>query len=213
VRGQVARVILLFYLTPVWSTLLGRLLLGEAITARRVLTIALGFGGMLVIFGAEAGPPLPRSVADWMGLISGMTWGLSMVYVNKTAARPLLDRMVVQFVFLAPLFYLLTLLPGGRGLAEAPTGLYAGSTLWLAAFALLWMLPLVWLTYFGASRLDPGRVAIFLMLEIVIGLGSAALLTDEPFGLRELAGAVLIMSAGLTEVVAKRPGLRSSRSR
>ncbi|OFV87347.1 MAG: hypothetical protein A3J75_00640 [Acidobacteria bacterium RBG_16_68_9] len=33
------------------------------------------------------------------------------------------------------------------------------------------------------------------MLEVVIGLGSAALLTDEPFGAREAAGAGLILAA------------------
>ena len=212
VRGEVARVLLLFYLTPVWSTLLGRLLLGTPITRLRIVTIGLGLGGMLVIFGAEAGLPLPRSVADWMGLVSGMTWGLGTTYLNKTAARPLLDRSFVLFFFLVPLFYLLTLIPGGRGLAEAPTALFADSRLWLAAFPLIWLLPLVWLTVFGASRLDPGKVAIFLLLEIVIGLGSAALLTDEPFGRRELIGAVLIMSASLTEMFGKRPARARIRS-
>ena len=66
VRGEVARVLLLFYLTPVWSTLLGRLLLDEPVTRLRIVTIALGLAGMLVIFSAEAGLPLPRSMADWM---------------------------------------------------------------------------------------------------------------------------------------------------
>jgi drug/metabolite transporter (DMT)-like permease len=38
------------------------------------------------------------------------------------------------------------------------------------------------------------------MLEVVIGLASAALLTDEPFGLRELAGAACILAASGAEV-------------
>jgi drug/metabolite transporter (DMT)-like permease len=203
VRGQVARVILLFYLTPVWSTLLGRLMLGNAITPRRIVTIVLGLSGMLVIFGVEAGLPLPRSAGDWMGLASGIVWAFATVYVSKTAARPLLDRIFVQFIFLAPVFFLLALLPGARADAEGPLALYAGSGLWLVAFAVAWILPLVWLTYFGASRLDPGQVAIFLMLEIVIGLSGAALLTDEPLGIRELLGAGLIIAASLAEFIGK----------
>jgi len=37
------------------------------------------------------------------------------------------------------------------------------------------------------------------MLEVAIGIVTAAVFTNEPFTLREFAGAVLIISAGLTE--------------
>jgi drug/metabolite transporter (DMT)-like permease len=204
-RGTVARVLLSFYLTPVWSTLFERFLLGEPIPGRRVLTIVLGLAGMLVIFGGEAGVPFPRASAEWMGLAAGVTWGLAMVFVKRTASRPIFDRVFVHFIFLGPVFLLATLVPG-RGV---PFGLEAGALAdaapWMAAFAALWMLPVVWLTIFGASHLGPGRVAIFLMFEIVVGLTTASLLTDEPFGLRELIGAVLITGACGVEIGAPRP--------
>ena len=47
------------------------------------------------------------------------------------------------------------------------------------------MLPVMWLTIVGASRLDPGRVAILLMFEIIVGLSTAAVLTDEPMQMRK----------------------------
>lgn len=46
---------------------------------------------------------------------------------------------------------------------------------------------------------EPGRVAILLMLEVVIGVGTAARLAGEPFGLREIAGALFVIGAGLCE--------------
>ena len=208
VRGQVARVILLFYLTPVWSTLLARWALGEAITRNRIVTIVLGLSGMLVIFGVEAGMPLPRSTGDWMGLASGIVWAFAMVYVSKTAARPLLDRIFVQFIFLAPCFLLLTCCPArapmperlwnsssARAFGWSPSP-SCGSCPWCGSPTS---------AQAGSSR---ARVAIFLMLEIVIGLSSAALLTDEPFGTRELLGAGLICAASLAEFTARRPGTR-----
>jgi drug/metabolite transporter (DMT)-like permease len=200
VRGQVARVILLFYLTPVWSSLLGRLLLGEPLTARRLATIGLGLAGMLVIFGTGVGAPVPTSIADWMGLVAGVTWGLAMVYAYRTASRPSFDRIFVQFAFLGPLFFLLTLIPGSESQAQLDPARLVHSAPWLLAFALIWLLPVVWLTIYGASRLAPGRVAICLMLEIVVGLTTATLLTDEPFGPRELVGALLILSASGVEI-------------
>jgi drug/metabolite transporter (DMT)-like permease len=200
VRGQVARVVLLFYLTPVWSTLLARWQLGEPITGRRVATILLGLGGMLVLFGAEAGIPMPRAAAEWMGLVAGIAWAVSMVHVNRTASHPPLDRVLAQFAFLGPLFLLVTLIPGGEVAARLQVGALAAAAPRVLVLALVWMLPVVWLTIFGASRLEPGRVAILLMLEIVVTLTTAALLTDEPFGRRELGGAALILAASGVEL-------------
>ena len=205
VRGQVARVILLFYLTPVWSTLLARIVLGEAITARRLATIALGLAGLLVIFGAGAAIPLPRGSADWMGLAAGVAWAVAMVASHRGRSRPLFDRIFVHFVFLGPVFFLVTLIPGGGAAVGFELELGARSLLWLLAFALIWMLPVVWLTLFGARYVDPGRFAILLMFEIVIGLTTVALLTDEPLGRREIVGALLILGASGAEIAIKRP--------
>jgi drug/metabolite transporter (DMT)-like permease len=204
VRGQVARVLLLFYLTPVWSTLLGRILLGEPITGRRVATILLGLAGMVVIFDGEAGVPAPKGVGDWMGLTAGIAWAVAMVHLNRTAERPLFDRLFVQFLFLGPVFFLVALVAGGTPYLGPGAEALLDSTPWLLAFSLIWMLPVMWLTIVGASRLDPGRVAILLMLEIVVGLTTATLLTDETFGPREAIGATLILAASGMELTRKR---------
>ncbi len=49
--------------------------------------------------------------------------------------------------------------------------------------------------------MDPGRLGILLQLEAIVGILSAAVLTDEPFGLVEILGAVLVIGAGVTEVL------------
>lgn len=203
VRGEVARVLLLFYLTPVWSTLFARFMLGQPITRRRVVTIILGLAGLAVILGDDAGIPMPRGIADWMGLTSGVFWGLAMVYLQRTASRPTIDRIFIGFLFLAPAYFLVTLLPGSRVSAGVEGVLLADGAMMVVALTLIWLLPVIALTVYGASLLDPGRVAIFLMLEIVIGLASAALLLDEPFGAREIIGAGLIVAAMLAEFLAQ----------
>jgi len=99
---------------------------------------------------------------------------------------------------------LFTLVPGGRPWTVPSPEVFLRSASWLLVFGLIWMPVVLWLTMFGGSRLDPGRVAVLLMLEVVIGLVSAALLTREPFGPRELAGAVFIVAACGAEVLAPR---------
>jgi drug/metabolite transporter (DMT)-like permease len=205
VRGQVARIILLFYLMPVWSTLLARVVLGEPISARRLATIVLGLTGMLTIFGAGAGIPFPVASADWMGLAAGVSWALATVAANRGRSRPIFDRVFVHFVFLGPVFLLVTLVPGAGAGSGFDIDLRPHSVLWLLAFALIWMLPVVWLTLFGAGRIDPGRFAILLMFEIVIGLTTVALLTDEPLGRREIIGGLLILGASGAEFVTQGP--------
>ncbi len=203
-RGQVTRVILLFYLTPVWSTLLGRALLDEPVTQRRVVTIVLGLAGMLVVFGAGSGVPAPASGADVMGLVAGFCWGWAMIYLRQTEQAAASTKVVVAFLFLAPLFFLFASLPGGRSWVMPSTAAVLASADWLLAFGLLWMLPVMWLTIVGGSGVDPGRAAILLMFEIVVGLATAAWLTAEPFGWRELAGATLIVSACGSELFSAR---------
>lgn len=201
-RGHVARVILLFYLTPVWSSFFGWALVAEPITPRRVATIILGLAGMFVIFGIGEGVPMPRGVAEWMALTSGVCWGLGLAYLRQLDFVSVIDKTTVLFLFVGVIFILLTLVPGGREWSVPSTHVVIQSFGWLFAVAFVWTLPLLWLSMFGGSEIDPGRVSILLMVEIVVGLTSAALLTDEPFGMREFIGAVLITVAGTTEFFA-----------
>jgi len=200
VRGQVARVILLFYLLPVWTTLLERAVLGRPISARRITTIVLGLAGMLVIFGAQAGGSLSVSTADWMGLAAGAAWAVALVASHRAGSSPMFDRLFAHFVFLGPVYFLVTLVPGDAATPgfEVPRG--TASLLWMSAFTLVWMLPVVWLTVFGASGVSPGGFAILLMLEIVVCLTTVAVFTDEPLGTREICGALLILGASGAEL-------------
>jgi drug/metabolite transporter (DMT)-like permease len=68
-----------------------------------------------------------------------------------------------------------------------------------AALCMVWLIPITWMVLWGAAYLDPGRVSILLLLEIVAAAISSSLLTNEPFGWREAVGCVLVLGAGLLE--------------
>ena len=204
VRGNVARVVLLFYMMPVWTVMLARIINGERVTVRRLVGVALGVGGMLVVFSREGGLPVPRSVGDYMGLLSGVFWALAFVLCARPGnEKTTLAQFFISLLFLTPTIYLLAILPGSRettAALEAAPGA-AAAVFWLVGLTTIWLLPGMFMTLYGADRLKPGQVAIFLMIEVVVALVSAALLIDEPFGIPEIVGAVLILSASLVEFV------------
>ena len=78
---------------------------------------------------------------------------------------------------------------------------------WLLFILGVFVIPATYLIIYGSRRLSPSRLSILLMAEALTGVISAAVLTDEPFGLREAAGAVLIGAAGVVEVMRRQPPL------
>lgn len=201
--GMVVRVTLLFYLAPLWGTLLGRLVLNEPVGARRIVAIALGLGGALVLL-AEAWPPVPRALGDWLGLGAGIVFAGS-----ATAARygRVDGRALTALAFLLAALVAGALTVAGIGAPVSGRVLLPSpqSLVWIAAVSLLWLAPVTWALLWGSARLDPGRLALLMLLEVVAAAASAALLADEPFGLREAAGCALILAAGALEATGQRP--------
>jgi drug/metabolite transporter (DMT)-like permease len=173
---DIVRTLLLFYLTPVWSTLLGIAFLGERLTR--------------------------RNLGDWLALFSGLAWAYGSLRLYRTGGLPVFEQVLV-FVLGGLAVLVLAVALGGEFLAPSPSG---DSLLGVVphAFAIsIFVLPMLYLTIWPAMRLSPGRVGLLLMSEVVVGVGSAALLAGEPFGLRELIGTLLILSAGAIEVLGR----------
>jgi drug/metabolite transporter (DMT)-like permease len=87
---EVVRSLLLFYLTPVWSTALGLMLLGERLTFGRFAALALGGAGLVVVLGGGEGIPWPRNLGDWFALAAGMARAYGSLRLNRmgTVAVP-----------------------------------------------------------------------------------------------------------------------------
>jgi len=193
--GEVVRVVLLFYLAPIWSTLLALFILRARIGPMRALSIVLGLAGAAVILGFEGGVPMPRSEGDWFGLVAGLVFAFSATFARESGAGGGFEMTILSFaggmLFGLLLAMLSPVAPTGREMLEAiPLAV---------AIALCGMLPITWLVLLGATHLDPGRVSILLLLEVAASAISAAILTDEPFGWRETIGCVMILLAGLAE--------------
>ena len=197
---DVVRAILLFYLSPVWSTLLGILVLNERLTANRVIGLVLAFCGLYVVLVVENGLPLPRNLGDWFALLSGICWSIASVKLFQGGAKYMIEK-VTMFVFFALLLSLLLLFWHDGNLDGLPASeqLLAG-WYWIVLVAVA-MLPITYLTIWPTTLLSPARAGMLLMAEVIVGVASAAMLSGDPFGLRELAGTILIVTAAVVEVL------------
>ncbi|MDA9910741.1 DMT family transporter [Amylibacter sp.] len=199
VYTDVVRAMLLFYLTPVWGTILGRLFLNENITPLRIFSMIIAIIGMLTIFGLGVKFPIPQNVGDWMGVASGLLWAVASTRIRLNQNASAID-MTIGFFFWATVFSILI------AMALAPNFIPIASQVLpalpiLLIFVILFILPGTLATLWGPKFLNPGLVGLLFMTEIVVGSISVALLAGETFGIREIIGIVLISSASMFEPV------------
>ncbi|MGR3511133.1 MAG: DMT family transporter [Paracoccaceae bacterium] len=202
VYTDVVRAILLFYLTPIWGTLLGLAVLGERLQPARVVGLFCGIGGLVAVLGGEQSLPWPRNAGDWLALASGIAWAFGSLGLYRTKGVPVVGQI---FVFLIG-----ALAVAGFGILieidlgyPNPSQIMAADLAFYAALSAIFVLPMLYLTIWPATLLSPARVGLLLMSEVVVGLVSAALLANEPFGWREGLGAAMIVSAAVLELVPK----------
>ena len=203
-RGNVARILIFFYLTAVWSTIIEIVFLKVPLTVSRALSITAGFIGLFIITGLDKGNFLPNSLADIFGILSGLLWSIcaSLIRVNKELD---VNFGTSIFILMGGVFVLLaTLLPDGQIISGFNSQILFQTYLIILAFAFIWLLPGYWLITYGQDQVDPGRAGILLMFEVVIGIISAYLIANELISIRELLGALFILSAPLVELYSSR---------
>lgn len=196
---DVVRAIVLFYLTPVWGTLLGVAFLGERFTRRRLAALLLGVAGLLVMLGVGRETPLPRNLGDWMALASGLLWAAGSLQLYRMGSASASDQLLA-FVFGSVAVTAATILLFGEAVAPTPAlSDLAAAAPW-ALLVALYVAPMLFLTVWPATVLTPGRVGLLLMSDVVVGVASAAAFSGEPFGARELIATLFIVAAGVVEV-------------
>jgi len=198
VIGDVIRVVLLFYLMPVWAALLSRWLLSEPLsrgTVGRIVVSILGAG--FVLYQPGMGMPLPASFADWLGLIGGIGFAANNVLLGVHANRSTGARALAMLLGAALVPGLLALILSATGFIPFP--LPTPATNWPASLLLLLVLFVVanaGLLY-GTARLPANVVATIMVAEVLFAAISAYLLANEKVGMLTLIGGVLIVGASV----------------
>lgn len=203
--GDVVRVVLLFYLMPLWTVLLARVLLHERLTPMALLRVALALGGAGIVLWPEggAGLPLPRSLSDWLAVGGGFSFALNNVMLRREAAQPEEARALAMFgggAIIAGTLAGALALQGSVALPPAPATPWVAGVLALALLFLASNLAL----QFGAARLPANVTAVVMLTEVVFAAGSAHLLGGGAFTPSLWIGGALIVFAAL--LATRQPG-------
>lgn len=203
--AEVIRVVLLFYLMPIWAVLLARVVLRERVTFAALFRVALAWLGAMLVLSppGELGLPVPQALGEWLGLMGGLFFALNNVMLKHQEARSAEARVFAMFlggVCVPALVALVLAAWPGLEAQPVPWPVWPGAWggLILLVFACLLLSANYGLQY-GASLLPANVTAVVMLSEVVFATVSAIVLTDELLGLQTAAGGILILlAAGLS---------------
>ncbi len=189
--GNIMRVLLLFYLSPLWAVILGWLMLGERLSALSLFTLLLAMaGGLIMLWNPILGIPWPQNHADWLAILAGLAFATSNVLIRKGGQVSIAAKSVSVWLGVA-------LLAGGlivllRLPVPAVSAIVTIEAIALGVFGIVLMTVVV---VYGVSSMPVHRSAVILLFELVAGAVSQQLLTDEVMSAREWFGGLLIVVA------------------
>ena len=204
--GEVVRVMLLFYLAPVWGVLGGWLLLGERLTPLRIGALLLAMLGIALTLNISSALTHPLSGSDWLALAAGLGFSLNNLVTRAADQVPLASKTLAPFLGSALIAVVLCPVLG-----EYPPPLSLTLSWQIGLMALGWLLSMAAVQY-GVSHIEAGRAAVLVVFELVAAVLSTAWLGNQAIGTHEWLGAALVMIAALTASWPERPALTVIRS-
>ena len=201
VEGEIVRVILLFYLSPIWSTILARFVLKEELNLQARFTIVLAIiGAMTMLWSPDIGYPWPASVADWLALSSGIAFAFTNLFIHM--AKNISIQVKTSIAWMGVVLIAVIMIVA----QNAPLTITDANTVYLALLiGLMLMTLMTFCVVYGVTHMPVHRSAVILLFEIVVAAISSYLLTDERLEIIEwVGGGIVILAAYLAAMQHKK---------
>lgn len=193
-EGEVVRVLLLFYLSPLWTVVFARLLLHEQLTRAGAMVMLLAGGGALAMLWQPGEWPLPQNRAEWIALSAGIMFALSNVVSRRLegvagGAKSLAVWMGVT---------VLTAVWIAADPAELAFASSAPATTWALMIGVAALIAsMTYAVQWGLAHVPANQAIVIFLSELVVGAVSAYFLSNETMDAREWLGAAMIVCASL----------------
>jgi len=194
-QGEVVRVLLLFFLSPLWTVLFARFLLHEKLNRAGWAVMALAAGGaMVMLWQPGGGLPLPTNRAEWLSLSAGVMFAFSNVISRHLGGVTEGTKSVSIWIGVAVLTVIgLGLYPGELDFIE-----HAGWKVWLLLLGVgIAIGSMTYAVQYGLARVPANQAIVIFLFELVVAAVAAYFLSMERMGLQEWVGAVMIVAASL----------------
>ncbi|HAF44927.1 MAG: multidrug DMT transporter permease [Sideroxydans sp. GWF2_59_14] len=193
--GEVMRVLLLFYLAPVWTILFSLWILGERLNRYGYSVVLLSLSGAIIMLWEPAmGLPLPQNLSEWLGLSAGMGFALSNVTSRRATHLSVQAKSFSLWLGTAALTLPFLLWQGGVETQLAAIGMQSWVMLALMGLVLC---ATSFAVQYGVTHLSANRAVVLFLFELVVAAITSYFLADEAMELRDWIGATLIVSASL----------------
>jgi len=191
IEGEIMRVMLLFYLSPLWTVLLGRWWLGEKLSLKAVMLFSVAMlGSLVMLWNPELGFPWPHGLADALALIAGIAFSINNVLARKLSNLAMGIKTGVIWWGVVSVSLLVILVQ------QSPVPEIT-ATVWASAWLLGW-LGIVLMTVavlYGVAMMPVYRSSVIMLFELIVAAVAAWLLTDEAMTAQEWLGGGLILLA------------------
>ncbi|MBM3567313.1 MAG: DMT family transporter [Alphaproteobacteria bacterium] len=193
------RASILAFTMPVWASLFAIPILGEKLSGKRALGVALGVAGMAILIGGDAAAMGAAPLGALFMIGAAMSWGLGTV-LNRRGRPEGVGTVVLaawqNYLGGIPIVVLAAIYDPWPPNLDLSFGAMFG----VAYNALICFIFCVW-AWFKVSVSAPTAVAgVSTQMIPVVGVTSAAIILGEPIGLQELAALVVVLAA-LTAVL------------
>lgn len=200
-EGNILRVLLLFYLSPLWATLMAWLFLHERISRMGFASLVIAMGGaLLMLWNPVLGAPWPQGKADWMALTAGFAFASANVLTRKLQHISLAAKVFsvgAGVSGLAVIMIVVFSIP----MPQPSVSIFTGAV----ALGVLGILVMTLLVQYGVTHMPVHRSAVLALVELVAGAISQQILTDEVVSIREWIGGGLIVVGAYLSARASSP--------
>ena len=191
IDGEVVRVMLLFYLSPVWTIFLAHFMLNEDTQKRHYIAVFISLIGAFIMFWEPGYIIHLDSKSDWLALSSGLGFAITNVMTRKHEHMTVNQKALA--IWLGVIVVAMICIMFDKNAMPTLDFFRPVDAAIMMAIALSLFLSTL-LVQFGVTQIKAVEASSFFLFEIVVAAISSYFLVGESIAFKEWLGGIFIIA-------------------